>query len=84
MARPNGNTTGVSILATELDGKRQEVLIEAFPGLRRIAVLADFNSTAVEQFKDLQNAALARNMELSIHQIAKGEEIPAAIEAASL
>jgi putative ABC transport system substrate-binding protein len=82
MARPNGNTTGVSILATELDGKRQEVLIEAIPGLRRIAVLADFNSTAVEQFKELQNAARARNIELSIHRIAKGEEIPAAIEAA--
>ena len=82
MARPNGNTTGVSILATELDGKRQEVLIEAIPELRRIAVLADFNSTAVEQLKELQNAARARNMELSIHRIAKGEEIPAAIEAA--
>jgi putative tryptophan/tyrosine transport system substrate-binding protein len=82
MARPNGNTTGVSILATELDGKRQEVLIEAIPGLRRMAVLADFNSTAVEQLKELQNAARARNMELSIHRIAKGEEIAAAIETA--
>jgi putative tryptophan/tyrosine transport system substrate-binding protein len=82
MARPNGNTTGVSILATELDGKRQEILIEAIPGLRRMAILADFNSTAVEQLKELQNAARASNMELSIHRIAKGEEIPAAIEAA--
>jgi hypothetical protein len=34
-ARPNGNTTGVSILATELDGKRQELLIEAIPGQGR-------------------------------------------------
>ena len=82
MARPNGNTTGVSILATELDGKRQEILIEAIPGLRRMAILADFNSTAVEQLKELQNAARASNTELSIHRIAKGEEIPAAIEAA--
>src|SRR6516162_5945571 len=43
LARPGGNTTGVSILATELDGKRQEILIEAVPGLRRIAALADSN-----------------------------------------
>ena len=43
LARPDGNTTGVSILATELDGKRQEILIEAVPGLRRMAALADFN-----------------------------------------
>ena len=37
MARPGGNTTGMSILGTELDGKRQEILIEAVPrhrGLR--------------------------------------------------
>jgi putative tryptophan/tyrosine transport system substrate-binding protein len=37
MARPDGNTTGVSVLAVGLDGKRQEILIEALPGLRRLA-----------------------------------------------
>ena len=41
LARPNGNTTGISILATELDGKRQDILIEAVPGIRRMAALAD-------------------------------------------
>jgi putative tryptophan/tyrosine transport system substrate-binding protein len=46
MARPSGNTTGVSILAAELDGKRQEILIEAVPGLRRMAALADPNRAA--------------------------------------
>ena len=40
LARPNSNTTGISILATELDGKRQDILIEAVPGLRRMAALA--------------------------------------------
>jgi len=39
-ARPNGNTTGISIFATELDGKRQDILIEAVPGIRRMAALA--------------------------------------------
>ena len=41
MARPDGNTTGTSIFAAELDGKRQEILIEAVPGLRHIAALVD-------------------------------------------
>ena len=41
LARPKGNTTGVNIQPDELDGKRQEILIEAVPGLRRMAVLAD-------------------------------------------
>jgi putative tryptophan/tyrosine transport system substrate-binding protein len=35
IARPNGNITGVSLLTTELDGKRQEILIEAVPGVSR-------------------------------------------------
>src|SRR5258706_6859041 len=41
MARPSGNTTGVSILAPELDVKRLEILHEFVPQARRIAVLAD-------------------------------------------
>ena len=83
LSRPNGNTTGVSILATELDGKRQEMLIEAVPGLRRMAALADSNRAAVG-LEALQEAARARNIELSIHRIASGEEIAAAIDAAQV
>jgi putative tryptophan/tyrosine transport system substrate-binding protein len=46
LAHPSGNTTGLSLLAHELDGKRQEILIEAVPGLRRMAALADAYTTA--------------------------------------
>ena len=35
--RPNGNTTGISIFAAELDSMRQDILIEAVPGIRRMA-----------------------------------------------
>jgi ABC-type uncharacterized transport system substrate-binding protein len=82
LARPDGNTTGTSILASELDGKRQEILIEALPGLRHIAALADSKTTAAPRLRSLQDAARARGIELSIHQIAKPDEIPAALEAA--
>lgn len=61
LSRPNGNTTGVSILATELDGKRQELLIEAVPGLRRMAALADTNATAEAKLDALQEAARAQH-----------------------
>ena len=40
LAKPGGNITGVSLLSPELDGKRLEILIEAVPGVRRIAALA--------------------------------------------
>ena len=82
LARPGGNTTGVSILAGDLDGKRQEILIEAVPGIRRIATFADAGNTAVTKLDAMQKAARAHNIELSIHRIAKGEEIAAAIEKA--
>jgi putative tryptophan/tyrosine transport system substrate-binding protein len=81
MARPDGNTTGVSILATELDGKRQEILIEAVPGVRRIAALADSNRAAVN-LETLQEAARTRNVARSIYRVAKGDEIVAAIDTA--
>ena len=41
MPRPEGNTTGVAIFAFQLDVKRLELLHEALPGARRIAVFAD-------------------------------------------
>src|SRR5215467_14734028 len=46
LARPGGNTTGVSILASELDVKRLEILHEFIPQARRIAVLIDTTTVA--------------------------------------
>ena len=80
LARPGGNTTGISVLAPELNGKRQEILIEAVPGLGRMAALADSNGAP--QLGELQDAARARNVELSIYRITRPDEIPAAIDAA--
>ena len=69
LARPSGNTTGTSLLATELDGKRQEILIEAVPGLRRMAAFADIETTSPRQLQGLQEAARARGVELSIYRV---------------
>jgi putative ABC transport system substrate-binding protein len=82
MARPNGNITGVAILAARLDVKRQEILIEAVPGLRRMALLVDANTNTVNELDEQQKAARVHNIDLSIHRVAKGEEISAAIDAA--
>jgi putative tryptophan/tyrosine transport system substrate-binding protein len=41
LARPGGNITGLTILSTELGGKRLELLKEAVPKLVRVAVLND-------------------------------------------
>jgi ABC-type uncharacterized transport system substrate-binding protein len=39
LARPGGNATGLTFLAPELDGKRLELLKEAFPKVTRVAFL---------------------------------------------
>jgi len=74
-ARPNGNVTGISILATELDGKRQDILIEAVPGIRRMAALADSSTLTEAKARALQEAARAHKVELSIYRITRAEEI---------
>ena len=71
LARPEGNTTGVSILALEAEGKRQDILIEAVPGLRLMAVLTDVNYTNDAKLDALQEAARAHNIEFSIHRVAR-------------
>jgi putative ABC transport system substrate-binding protein len=47
-----------------------------------MGALADSNTTASPQLQGLENAAHARDVELSIHRITKPDEIPAAIDAA--
>src|SRR5215475_2499164 len=51
--RPEGNTTGVNVFANELDGKRQDILIEAVPRLRRMAYLAQANFETVAKLDAL-------------------------------
>jgi putative ABC transport system substrate-binding protein len=41
LARPGGNLTGLSLLNTEVHGKRLELLKQALPGISRVAVLTN-------------------------------------------
>jgi putative ABC transport system substrate-binding protein len=82
LARPGGNTTGISLLSPELDGKRQEILMEAVPSARRIAALADSNTTPAKHLRTLQDAARSRGVTLSIFAISKAEEISSTIDKA--
>jgi putative tryptophan/tyrosine transport system substrate-binding protein len=81
LAKPGGNTTGVSILTSDLNGKRQEILFEAVPG-KRIATLADTNSIAPRQLEELEDAARTAGVELSIFRVAREDDIPGALDAA--
>ncbi len=72
LARPRGNITGLSILASELDVKRLELLHEAVPQAARIGVLAD--STTVATGSRLEQAASRLGVELVIAKFASPDE----------
>jgi putative ABC transport system substrate-binding protein len=67
LARPGGNITGVYAMSVELSGKRLELLAEAVPGLKRVAVLtAATNFTATGEYKEMDAAARAIAVNLQI------------------
>jgi putative ABC transport system substrate-binding protein len=82
LSKPGGNITGVSIVANELDGKRQEILIEAVPGLKHLGALVDANTTTPRELDELMSAARERGVELSLHRVTILEEIVPTINAA--
>jgi putative tryptophan/tyrosine transport system substrate-binding protein len=80
-ARPGGNVTGVSILA-ELDGKRQELLMEVVPSAQKIAILADPAFTYPAQLQVLEDAARAHGVEALVLTAGKQAEIAPAMDKA--
>jgi putative ABC transport system substrate-binding protein len=82
LARPGGNITGISLLSPELDGKRQDILIEAVPGARRIAAMFDSKVTPPYHLQVLQHAARSRGIDLAIFGVSEPEGIASAIDAA--
>ena len=79
MARPGGNTTGVSILASELDVKRLEILHEFVPQARRIAVLID--TTRISTRPQLSSAARDLRVELVPFEAQNPDEVSRALDA---
>jgi putative ABC transport system substrate-binding protein len=84
LARPGGNTTGLSIFAPELDDKQQGILLEVAPNAHRMAAIADstMQRSTPAHFQALKEAARSRNVELSIFTVATPEEVGPAIDAA--
>jgi putative ABC transport system substrate-binding protein len=82
LSRPGGNTTGISLLSPELDGKRQDLLIEVVPGIRRIATLLDSTRTSQGHVQKLQAAAAARGIEINVFSVSTPDKVLPAIDAA--
>jgi ABC-type uncharacterized transport system substrate-binding protein len=65
LSRPGGNVTGLTLLATEMTVKRLELVKEALPNARRVAVLVNpRNQSTVEQLRALRAAAPALRVQV--------------------
>jgi putative ABC transport system substrate-binding protein len=76
LASPGGNVTGVTLLSTELGGKRLELVKEAVPKIARIAVLYDpaIPSSVIEVKEDLSLTAGPLNMTVQPWEIRAADD----------
>jgi putative tryptophan/tyrosine transport system substrate-binding protein len=79
LARPGGNLTGITVMATELMPKRLELLSELVPQAGVIALLVNpSNASAEPQMRDVQRAARAKGVQLRILKASTESEIDTA------
>ena len=82
LARPGGNVTGLSIQATDLAGKRIEVLREVVPSVRKLAILINSgNPGAVLEMGQAEAAARTLGLDVVTLEIKRAEDIATALEA---
>jgi putative tryptophan/tyrosine transport system substrate-binding protein len=68
LARPGGNVTGLTALATELTGKRLELLKEAVPKATRVGVLSTPASTETDAAMTAMEEA-ARSLRINLRRV---------------
>jgi putative ABC transport system substrate-binding protein len=79
LARPGSNLTGISIMSTEMDLKRLELLSELVPQARVIGLLVNPTNTRTEaMIRDMQEAARTRGLRLHALKASSESEIDGA------
>jgi putative ABC transport system substrate-binding protein len=81
LSHPDGNTTGLTIMAPELSAKRLEVLQEMVPGMSRVAALWD-PTTGASQVTLTERAAQSLNLNLQVLEVRQRDDVVAAFRAA--
>jgi putative tryptophan/tyrosine transport system substrate-binding protein len=83
LARPGGNLTGLSLLAPELNGKRIELLKEAFPKITKVGFVRRVSSASSERsIEDAEVVAKALGLQLQAIRLKESDDINSGFEAA--
>jgi putative tryptophan/tyrosine transport system substrate-binding protein len=81
LARPGGNITGLSVLATDLAGKRIELLREVVPNLRRLGIIGNAgNPLILQEMSEYRAAASTLGLEVAVFEIRQAEDIAPTFE----
>jgi putative tryptophan/tyrosine transport system substrate-binding protein len=83
LARPGGNLTGLSLLAPELNGKRIELLKEAFPKFTKVGFVSRVITASSERsIEDATLVAKSLGLQLQAIRIKDAHDIERGFEAA--
>ena len=77
-AKPGGNTTGISILATELDAKKLEILKQIVPAARHFGLLRDPANSTEARLRAIAEMARALGLELQTVDVESPADFAAA------
>ena len=81
LARPGGNITGLSTQATDIVGKRLELLGQILPAFRRLSVLTNAaNPAAIREVEEVQANGRTVGLEVTSLEIRRAEDIAPAFE----
>ena len=83
LARPGGNTTGLALMAPELNTKRLELLKEVLPGVSRVAMLRNpDNPSHRPVLSALESAARSLGLTLRVFEASGMENLESSFAAA--
>jgi putative tryptophan/tyrosine transport system substrate-binding protein len=81
LARPGGNLTGFSSFATDLEGKRVELIKEMVPGLTRVGSLSNMSNASLPgQWKEFQEATAVIGIEAQLLDVRTPSDIVSAFD----
>ena len=84
LAKPGQNVTGTSSQAEDLLPKRLELIADLLPGRTTIAVITNANNPVhALGWQRLESAAQQLNLNLVKLELTKGDDLPAAVDAAA-
>jgi putative ABC transport system substrate-binding protein len=84
LAHPGGNVTGLSANATEIEGKRLQLLKQLVPAVRRIGGLFNMdNPVASPQWKEVEKAARSLGLQAQLLDVREPDDLRRAFEAAT-